>query len=477
MHLRASGDLRPFQRRFIRGATSPGVDTAVLCLARGNGKTALAGYLVSRILDPEDPLFVEGGESALCAAAIKQARKVIGFARPILEPKGGYVFNDGGNRVSIQHRATKTRIDVFGSNGKTAMGLVNCPWVIADEPGSWEVAGGQLMHSAIEGAKGKPGSPLRSLYIGTLAPSLGGWWHDLVEGGSRGSTYVQAVQGNREKWDDWREILRCNPLKRHFAESRAKLREERDAARADTRLKADFCSYKLNVPTADESEVLLSLDDWQRVLERPAGSREGFPVVGVDLGANRSWTAAVGLWPSGRVEAVAVAPGIPSIPEQETRDRVPAGAYRRLVESGRLLVAEDLRVVPPSMLVEAIAPWSPWLAVCDRFRLDDLYDAGPPCEVEPRVTRWSEASADIRALRKMAKDGPLSVEESSRDLLTASLAAAMVKNDDQGSTRLVKRGSHNEARDDVAAALTLAAGAWSRHPVSDGFRSVEVVGY
>ena len=82
----------------------------------------------------------------------------------------------------------------------------------------------------------------------------------------------------------------------------------------------------------------------------------------------------------------------------------------------------------------------------------------------PRVTRWSEASEDIRATRKYAADGPLACDPASRDLITASLAAAMVKNDDQGSVRLVKRGTNNTGRDDVAAALTLACGALSRAP-------------
>ena len=47
-------------------------------------------------------------------------------------------------------------------------------------------------------------------------------------------------------------------------------------------------------------------------------------------------------------------------------------------------------------------------------------------------------------------------------LVAASLSAALVKNDDQGSMRLVKRGTNNTARDDVAAGLTLAAGAYIR---------------
>ena len=74
--------------------------------------------------------------------------------------------------------------------------------------------------------------------------------------------------------------------------------------------------------------------------------------------------------------------------------------------------------------------------ICDRFRLTDLQDAiGPGALLEPRVTRWSDAASDIRALRKGAKDGPLSVDENSRALLIASLSAAQVKNDDAGNTR------------------------------------------
>ena len=85
----------------------------------------------------------------------------------------------------------------------------------------------------------------------------------------------------------------------------------------------------------------------------------------------------------------------------------------------------------------------------------------------PRVTRWSEASEDIRALRKIAADGPLACEAASRPLLEVSFSGALVKSDDQGSVRLVKRDTNNTARDDVAQALTLAVGEFARrmsHP-------------
>ena len=72
---------------------------------------------------------------------------------------------------------------------------------------------------------------------------------------------------------------------------------------------------------------------------------------------------------------------------------------------------------------------------------------------------------DIRATRKYAKDGPLSIDEQSRALLAVSLSKACVKNDDQGNCRIEKSGSHNQGRDDVAASLVvLAAGATARMP-------------
>ena len=459
--------LRPFQRRFIRAATAPGIDTAALSIPRGNGKSWLAGHLVSRVLDPADPLFVPGTESVLCAASIEQARICFRFARETLEPRGGYRFLDSHTRIGIVHKATNSRLRVIGSNGKTAMGLVGCPWVIADEPGAWETNGGTLLHDAIMTAMGKPGSPLHALFIGTIAPSVSGWWADMIADGSHATTVVHALQGDPETWDSWHTIRKANPLTAISPAFRNKLLQERDAARADSRLKARFMSYRLNVPSGDESTMLLTVDDWERVTARPVPERTGRPIVGVDLGAGRAWSAAVAVWRSGRCAAIAVAPGIPDLAAQEKRDRVPWGTYRKLALSGALRVAEGLRVQPPAALWRAVCEsWGvPEVIFCDRFRLAELQDVvGGGVPIVPRIARWSEASEDIRATRKLALDGPLAVDPGSRALLAASLSVAMVANDDQGSVRLVKRGTNNTGRDDVAAALVLAAGALSRAP-------------
>jgi len=55
-------------------------------------------------------------------------------------------------------------------------------------------------------------------------------------------------------------------------------------AAADPRLKTWFLSYRLNCPTRDESEVLLTVSDWNRECNRPKGLPTGKTIVGVDLG-------------------------------------------------------------------------------------------------------------------------------------------------------------------------------------------------
>ena len=254
-------ELRAFQRRYLRAAFAPGIRTAALSISRGNGKSTLAGILAARALTPGDPLFVAGSESVLIGGSIEQCRIVFRAARRILEPTGEYRFLDSATRCAITHRASNARLRVIGSNARTTMGLVDCPLAILDEPGCYETLNGGLMWDAIRTAQGKPESPLRAILIGTLAPSTGGWWHDLVSAGSTGSTHVTALQGRLDRWDQASEIRRCNPLMWSFPESRKTLLEERDAARADSRLRAAFCSYRLNLPTADESTTLLTVDD------------------------------------------------------------------------------------------------------------------------------------------------------------------------------------------------------------------------
>ena len=470
--------LKRFQRRFVARVLSSGIKRAALSLPRGNGKSWLAGYLASEALRPGGALYRAGDENVLLSGSFDQARYVWRFARGLLG-EGAYVYADNKQRMEIRHKATGTRLTVKSSRARGAFGIVGARIALADEPGAWDTIGGELMADALDTALGKPGSDLVVVYIGTLAPAMAGWWPDLIAAGTEGSTYVQALTGDAAKWDRWPEIRRCNPLMAAFAESRATLLEERDAARKDSRLKARFLSYRMNCPTADEVSVLLTVDEWKRVLARAVPERRGRPVVGVDCGAGRAWSAGTALWGSGRCEAVAVCPGTPSIGDQEARDQVPRGTYQRLAASGVLTTDGDRRVPRVSALVERVLTWRPSVIVCDRFRLGELQDAvRGRVPVVPRVQRWSDSSEDVRACRRLSLDGPLAIAHESRALLSASLAVAKVESDTSGNVRLTKRGTNNQARDDVAAALVLAAGRHTRRRRGGVLRSMlcEAVG-
>ena len=125
-------------------------ETSVLSLPRGNGKSFLAAHLCAQVFPTLEP----HEEIALAAASIEQGRIVFRFIRQMLG-EDDYRFLDSSTRCGITSLTNGARLRVLGSNGKTAMGLVNTPWVIADEPGAWETNGGQLMSDAIVNSTGQ----------------------------------------------------------------------------------------------------------------------------------------------------------------------------------------------------------------------------------------------------------------------------------------------------------------------------------
>ena len=171
---------------------------------------------------------------------------------------------------------------------------------------------------------------------------------------AKGRVHVQHFHGTAETWDKWPTIRKANPLIGLDPHTRKVILEERDSAWSDPRLKARFCSYRLNIPSRDDSEMLLTVDDWERIKNREACEPDGAPIVAVDLGSSRSWSAACAVYPSGLIDAIAVAPGEPDLSVQEARDRVNPGTYQKLEEAGLLLLADGLRVAPPGLLWDAI---------------------------------------------------------------------------------------------------------------------------
>ena len=380
-----------------------------------------------------------------------------------------YRWLDSGTRMQVTHKKSATRMRVLSSSGKRSLGLEGWRIIVADEPSAWETRGGELQYHALRQAIGKREGQ-RLLLIGTRAPAeAGSWWLGLIDGGSRDGVAVLELSAPTGKpWDAWPTIRAANPMARDNPALRRQLLRERDEARDNQTMRPAFEAFRLNRTVGGlGSEVLVTLPDWRRVEARPVPPREGRPVVGLDLGASRAWSAAWCLWPNGRSEAYAVLPGVPSLAVREKQDSQPRGLYGRLVESGALVIDEGVRISRVSTLIDHLLSvgLEPDIICCDLFQLPALRDAvAGRWPIIPRRARYSEATSDIAAFRKLVADGPLSIAAPSRKLALLGLGEAAIKGDDQGSCRLVKRRGR-ASRDDVAQSGVMAAGALSRIPV------------
>ena len=374
---------------------------------------------------------------------------------------------DSNQEISIKGPGS-TKLTVFPGIGKRALGLgAHERLLIADEPASWDERSGSLLADALMTSLGKV-EGLTLIFIGSLSPAApGSWWPRLIEGGSVGRTRVHLLQAPPDaKWDDLRLAYSCNPLARKNPAMRAAIRSDRDAARRDAELRPRYEAFRLNRLVSVGSSVLVNVADWRTVLERPCPPRHGPAVLAVDLGATRSWSAAVLAWKNGRVEAFASIPGIPDVAEQEARAQMPRGSLQRQVDRGVVAVAHGRKMAEVDTLMAIIPDIEIAGAVADRFAggsLEDALDARGVV-VEWRKNQWSDASFDIAAFRRAVLDGPLSVADGSAGILSFSVSQAETARDTSGSVKMHKASQYR--RDDVAQAAVLAAGALARWDIS-----------
>ena len=367
---------------------------------------------------------------------------------------------------------------MISSDAKRALGLgANTRIVVADEPGAWGPTAGRRLWDAITTALGKRRMTICA--VGTLAPSPtsgpASWWPSFVASGSGAGRHVSLLQADPEKWTDFDEVLRVNPVSAISPHLRRTLEREHDAAMSSERTARTFKQYRLNIPGDPvESQPLITSAEWASVCARPVPECEGAPIVGVDLGGSRSWSAAAALWPSGRIEAWALAPGVPSLSTQEHDDHVAEGAYLGLVRAGGLSVDEGRAVPDVGLLLSRIWAWSPSAIVSDPYRAADLHQAvAGRVRVVERARGGGEATSNVQALRARLLDSDAGVTEASRATLGAAWAQTTLVIDAAGLTK-VGKVDHRRSRDDAAAALLLAAGESARRPAPVELRAAVI---
>ena len=322
------------------------------------------------------------------------------------------------------HKETRTRVRVISSDSRRALGLgANVRLIVVDEPGALGPVAGRRLWDAITTALGKRRTTV--VAVGTLAPAQltgpASFWPSFVAAGNTDGRHVSLLQADPEKWTDFDEVLRVNPVSAINPHLRRTLEREHAAALSSERAARPFKQYRLNIPgEAVETQPLVTSAEWARVCARPVPECEGSPIVGVDLGGSRSWSAAAAIWPSGRVESWALAPGVPTLSEQEREDQVSEGAYVELARSGGLAV-DDAHAVPDiGLLLSRIWDWEPTVLVSDPYRAAELHHsvAGRVRIVE-RARGGGESTSNVQALRARLLDTAAGVTEASRDLLWA----------------------------------------------------------
>ena len=463
---RDKSGLLPFQSAFVAAVCRENSPPSIAAASwpRGSGKSWLCGNLVARSLTPGDTLHEPGVENVLVASSRPQAEIVLEFARAAIGESSAYRWRKDG-AIHIESRA---RVRVISSDAKRALGLgANVRLIVADEPGSWPVTAGLRLWNAICTSTGKRKTTV--IAIGTLAPAPltgpGSFWPDLIKQGSGEGRHVALLQADPAKWRDFDEVLRVNPVSSINPFLRETLEREHAAALKSERSARTFKQFRLNIPgEAVESQPLITAAEWERVCARPVPACEGRPVIGVDLGGNRSWSAAAALWPNGRIEAWALAPGMPSLASQEHEDHVADGAYGELVAAGGLSIDAGRAVPDIGRLLSRIWAWEVAAIVSDPYRAAELHRAvSGRVRVIERARGGGESTSNVMALRSMLLDTASGVTEASRDLLGAAFQQTNLVIDSSGLTKVVKL-DQRRSRDDASAALLLAAGEQARRP-------------
>ena len=473
---RDADGLLQFQAAFVTAVcrqTHP-PEIAALSVPRGNGKSWLCGGLVARSITPGDPLFEPAVENILVSSSTNQARIVLEFARQALGEADGYRWRNDG----VVHLESRARVRIVSSDARRALGLgANVRLIVADEPGAWSPIQGRRLWDAMTTSLGKRRTQI--VVVGTLSPApttgVASWWPALVAEGSGDGRHVALLQADPEKWRDFEEVLRCNPVAAINPHLRRVLEREHRAALASERAARTFKQFRLNIPgDLAESQPLITSAEWERIVARPVPACEGKPVIGVDLGGNRSWSAAAAIWPNGRVESWALAPGVPSLAEQEHADHVADDSYSELARSGGLAVDAGRAVPSVELLLSRVWAWEPATLVCDNYRAPELHQVvSGRVRVIERARSGGEATSNIQSLRSLLLDSNAGVTEASRALLAASWSQTNLVIDNAGLTRVTKLDARR-SRDDAAAALLLAAGERSRRPTPVELRAAAI---
>ena len=453
-----------YQRRFLRGAFRDGVLRAGLSLARGGGKTGLSSALCLDAIRPSGVLHREGGETVLIASSFQQAR--IGFeavlrSLELLGEDGEYRIRDQQNLADIQHKVTKARLRVAGSDNRRAHGW-RFNLAIGDEPSQWGPSGERLA-AAIRTALGKRRGA-RALFIGTRPASDSHFFARLLaekDPSVFALTYAAAPDDPPFQVRTWK---RANPALDQGMPALEVLRAESRLAKRDPAELATFRALRLNQGT-DETNQSMLIDAlvWRACETDALPRREGPWALGIDLGGTAAFSAAAAYWPrTGRLEGFVSCGTDPPLAERALTDGV-SGVYETMAKAGELVQIGGKIVPVPEFLAEAVRRYGrPQAIAADRWRDGELSDGVRSAGLllpEPtwRGQGWRDGAQDVRGFRAAVLEGRVAAPVSLA--MRAAFSEARTVADSAGNEKIAKAGEgqrRRRGRDDLAAAIVQA---------------------
>jgi phage terminase large subunit-like protein len=347
----------PHQKRFTRGALRNGVSIAVLTVARGGGKSTLAGvFVVAEFfhgIRGEQPR----REIIIAAAKRDQAEIVWTYAHDLIlayiadwsEEERREVKFRYSPRLEIEWRGHK--IKAIAADGKGALGL-SPTLVVADELAAWPERQGAELFNALQTSLLKRNGLM--IVISTSAPTDTALLSRLIDEDDP-TVYAQehrAPPGSRP--DDPKALAAANPGSKYGVGPPIP-HLVRSGKRAMMRGGSELSSHRnlhMNERTSDATrEAVVTVDEYAAVETTDLPPREGAVVVGLDLGGSASMSAAAYFWPAtGRLEVRGWFPSRPGLGDRGQRDGV-GERYLRMAQEGTL-----------ETLGDAVTPVKDWIA-------------------------------------------------------------------------------------------------------------------
>lgn len=452
-----------FQRQFVEGAFADGVNIAALSVGRGNGKTALSGALaVTHLLGLWDDQ--PQREIVVAARTRDQARTCWAFCCSYLgEREDVKVRRGAALEIEFEDGNGPHLLKAVPSTGKAVLGGA-ATLAIMDERAAWMESRGDEMEAALLTSLGKRNG--RALLISTSAPDDANTfsrWLDTPPSGC----YVQEHKADPDlPADDWPSLLQANPgsldgigASREWLEKAARQAIERGGNAL-----ASFRNLHRNERVNTESRALLiDLDQWQACEVDHLPDRSGPVVVGLDLGASASMTAAAFYWPvTGRLEVLGWFPADPSLAVRGVNDGV-GRRYQDMMERAELRTMPG-RTVPVAgwlgQVLHHVEGESIATILADRFKQGEVQDglsaAGYRGPVTWRGFGWRDGAEDITRFQRAVYDRRVAAPKSL--LLRSALADAVCLTDPAGNPKLAKGRALGRIDPAAAAVLAVAEG-------------------